>query len=74
MVRLRKALYGHPDAGTTWEQYCDKQVHQLGFKPSGEEWPSVYFHEAMKLLLVVYVDDLKLAGPTETMSTGWSML
>ena len=56
-----------------WEQYCDKQVRQLGFKPIGEEWASsMYFHEAMKLLLVVYVDDLKLAGPTENMSKEWS--
>ena len=28
----------------------------------------------MKLLLVVYVDDLKLAGSTENISKGWSML
>ena len=34
----------------------------------------MYFHEATKPLLVVYVDDLKLAGPTENMSKGWSML
>ena len=41
-----------------------------GFKPIGEEWPSMYYHEAMKLLFVVYGDDLKLAGPTENMSKG----
>ena len=34
----------------------------------------MYFHDAMKLLLVVYVDDLKIAGPIENMSKGWSML
>ena len=48
-----------------WEKHWDTQVRQLGFKPIGEEWPSMYYREAMKLLLVVYVDDLKLAGPTE---------
>ena len=74
VVRLCKALYGHPDAGAMWEKHCNMQVRPLGFKPIGEEWPSMYYHEALKLLLVVYVDDLKLAGPTENMSKGWSML
>ena len=74
VVRLLKALYGHPDAGTMWEKHCDTQVRQLGFKPIGDEWPSMYFHEGLKLLLVIYVDDLKLAGPTENMTKGWSML
>ena len=26
VVPLRKALYGHPDAGTFWEQHCDESV------------------------------------------------
>ena len=65
VVRLDKALYGHPDSGTMWEQHCDKKVQEIGFKPIGEEWPSVYFHDELKLLLVIYVDDLKLAGPSE---------
>ena len=30
----------------------------------GEEWPVCYYHEKLKLMLVVYVDDFKLAGPT----------
>ena len=28
----------------------------------------------MKLLLVIYVDDLKMAGPTEQLPKGWNML
>ena len=56
---LVKALYGHPDAGTMWEQH----VRQVGFMPVGEEWPSMYFHQGLQLLLVIYVDDLKLFGP-----------
>ena len=46
VVRLLKALYGHPDAGTMWEKHCDTQVRQLGFKPIGDEWPSMYFMKA----------------------------
>jgi hypothetical protein len=57
VVPLKKALYGHPDSGTMWEQHCDKHVTSVGYKPMGEEWPSCYFHSALRLLLVVYVDD-----------------
>ena len=34
-------------------------------------WQSVFFHDELKLLLVVYVDDLKLAGPTANLAKGW---
>ena len=74
VVRLDKALYGHPDSGTMWEQHCDKKVQEIGFKPIGEEWPLMYFYDELKLLLVIYVDDLKLAGPSENLVKGWEML
>ena len=74
VVRLRKALYGHPDSGTMWEQHCDKAVKEVGFVAVGPEWPSTYYHKEMKLLLVVYVDDLKMAGPESSMKQGWTML
>ena len=28
----------------------------------------MYFHDELKLLLVIYVDDLKLAGPNENLA------
>ena len=74
VVPLRKALYGHPDAGTFWEQRCDESVRAVGFKPIGEEWPSVYIHEKLQHVLVVYVDDFKTAGPQKNLAQGWSML
>ena len=74
VVPLRKALYGHPDAGTFWEQHCDESVRAVGFEPIGEEWPSVYIHERLQLVLVVYVDDFKMAGPKKNLAQGWSML
>ena len=40
----------------------------------GEEWPSMYFHKELQLLLVVYVDDLKLAGPEKNLAKGWELL
>ena len=48
VVRLVKALYGHPDAGTFWEQHCDESVRSMGFQPVGEEWPSVYTHPELQ--------------------------
>ena len=57
-----------------WEQHCDQKVRELDFVPVGEEWPSMYFHKKLKLLLVIYVDDLKLAGPEENLTKGWEML
>ena len=74
VVRLVKALYGHPDSGTFWEQRCDSCVKAVGFRAVGPEWPSVYIHDAMRLLLVIYVDDFKLAGPTDNLKAGWNLL
>ena len=62
------------DAGTFWEQRCDESVRAVGFEPIGEEWPSVYTHEKLQLVLVVYVDDFKMAGPQKNLAQGWSML
>ena len=73
-MRLAKALSGHPDAGIMWEQHCDTHVREAGFMPVGKEWPSMYFHKELKLLLVIYVDDLKLAGPSQNLTKGWELL
>jgi hypothetical protein len=60
---LLMALYGHPDIVTMWEVKCDLDVKSVGFRAVGPEWPSVFFHTELKLLLIIYVDDFKLAGP-----------
>ena len=74
VVLCTHAIYGHPDAGASWEVYCDEAVKRQGFEPMGENWPSVYFHKKLKLLLAIYVDDLKMAGPTQNLKEGWSLL
>ena len=38
------------------------------------DWPSVFFHKELKLMLVIYVDDFKLAGPKENLAIGWEKL
>ena len=42
--------------------------------PLGPEWPSCYFHDKLKLFLVIYVDDFKLSGPKESLAIGWELL
>ena len=34
----------------------------------------MYIHEKLQLVLVVYVDDFKMAGPQKNLAQGWSML
>ena len=46
----------------------------VGFRPVGEEWQSCYFHPALKLYLVVYVDDFKIVGPKENLVKGWPLI
>ena len=60
VIRLLKALYGHPDSGTFWEQKCDEHCRSVGFQPI-PDWPSCYFEPNLKCLLIIYVDDFKMA-------------
>lgn len=73
VVRLLRALYGHPDAGSIWEHYCHKQCLSVGFEPV-DNWPSCYFHKALKIMLTIYVDDLKVSGPRQNLREGWNLL
>ena len=73
VVRLWKALYGHPDARTYWEQHCNNKVVEAGFEPM-INWPSCFFHPVTKLMCTVYVDDFLLSGPTERLGPGWASL
>ena len=74
VVRLRLALYGHPDSGTCWERHCDAHLRKVGFEPVSEVWHSCYFHKQLRLFLVVYVDEFKLAGPKDNLGPGWSLI
>ncbi len=74
VVRLVKALYGHPDSGPFWEEHCDIRVRAQGFVAMGVTWPSTYFHPELKLFLVIYVDDFKLSGPKANLEKGWKLL
>ena len=73
VVRLKKALHGHPHAGAYWEGKCDAHARSVGFEPI-PDWPSSYYHPAWKMLLVIYVDDFKLAGPGNLLPLAWKRL
>ena len=36
--------------------------------------PSIHFHPRLKLLLTVYVDDFKMAGPKDSLAKGWEIV
>ena len=69
MCPLRLALYGHPESGGYWEQYATEQVKKAGFQPI-TGWGSCFFHPQLKLFLIIYVDDFKLAGPEKNLAHG----
>ena len=75
VIRLVLALYGHPDSGGFWERHCESCLIKVGFKALHPEcWPSMFWHERLRLLLAVYVDDFKLAGPRENHDEGWKLI
>ena len=45
---------------------------RCGFS-SIDDWPSVYWHVAFRVLLLVYVDDFKMAGPPSAVSLAWQL-
>eukprot|EP00972_Heterocapsa_arctica_P064015 9445113-Heterocapsa_arctica.AAC.1 len=60
VVRLKLALYGHPDAGGCWEEPCNTHLAKVRFSPV-PDWRSTFKHPKIKLLLMVYVDDFKMS-------------
>ena len=74
VVRLEKALYGHKHSGVFWQDFCKDQVLKAGFVNISENWPCVYWNVRSKMLLIVYVDDMKLSGPRAAMAESWAAL
>ena len=72
---LRLALYGHPDSGGIWEQHCTQMLESVGWVAVlPGVWLSVFYHPKLDCLLVVYVDDFKMAGPTDNMKEAWKTI
>lgn len=67
------ALYGHPDPGGYWENHCEDLLKSVGITPV-PSWRSVFWHEKLKVLLTVYVDDFKMSGPKEAVKEAWGLI
>ena len=39
-----------------------------------ETWSSMFWNDKLKCLLMVYVDDIKMAGPTAGLKAAWSLI
>ena len=63
---LKLALYGHPKSGKRWEDLLNSHLEQKRWSTI-DEWKSCFWHDELKCLLVVYLDDFKLAGTTGNM-------
>ena len=70
---LKLALCGHPDAGGYWERHCREHLASVGFV-SVPDWRSTYWHIELKLLLTVYVDGFKMAGPSANFTEAWGLM
>ena len=67
------ALYGHPDSGGIWEQHLNASLAKKGWRQIlPEMWQSIFRHDGLDLILVVYVDEFKMAGPKNNLAKGWA--
>ena len=61
VVRLHKSLYGHPEAGSHWQEHLEAELQKMGGKKI-PEFDSTFLFRLCGLALIVYVDDFLLEG------------
>ena len=66
-------LYGHPDAGGWWERHAEDKVVKEDFTRI-ENMPSMFWHPKMEVLLIICVDDFKMAGRASRVLDAWVRL
>ncbi|CAK0852325.1 unnamed protein product [Prorocentrum cordatum] len=71
--RLKKALYGHPEAGALWEAKSNSILKQRGWEPAGLDHPGVHVHPDGGIF-VVYVDDMLMIAPPSIAGPFWRAL
>ncbi len=74
VVRLVLALYGHADAGGFWEAHCEEKLLSIGWERLAEEWQGVFWHKKTSSMMIVYVDDFKLAARHAEHDALWSAI
>jgi hypothetical protein len=67
--RLKKALYGLKQAGRAWYELLRGSLVEIGLNPLDSE-PCIFVHAADELALIVIVDDMAIASPTQQVADG----
>ena len=57
-------------AGLLWQKYAEQKILLSGVEKT-LEWECLYVHREKKLLLSVYVDDLKMVGVKANLAPMW---
>ena len=73
VVLLERNLYGHPLAGLLWKRHFEEDLLELGW----EKVPNLeclFVRRKQGLFLLVYVDDIKVAGKKQNMAHMWKKL
>jgi hypothetical protein len=73
VVKLRLALYGHPESGALWDKHLGKVLSGLGWRRV-ESHPGFWIHTATGAIMTVYVDDLMMAAPSDKESDLWKQI
>ena len=73
VVLLKRALYGHPMAGKYWENHYNSKIIQVGFQRV-PGWEQTFIHKDLTVILTVYIDDFRMAGPTPNLALAWALL
>ena len=73
-VKLRKALYGHPDAPAFWQVHLEGILTPKLQATVVEGFPSVFWIPSLRVLVTIYVDDILAAGRPETLKEFWAQL
>jgi len=61
--------------GRFWEQHLNGRVVKQGWKQILPDiWHSIFHHQELHCLLVVYVDDFKMARPSANMEKAWASI
>jgi hypothetical protein len=73
VVKLRLALYGHPESGALWDKHLAKVLCGLGWQRV-ESHPGFWIHGVTGAIMTVYVDDLMMAAPADKEAELWRQI
>jgi hypothetical protein len=73
VVRLKKALYGHPESEAIWDRHLGDRLKKEGWLPVQNQ-PGCWYHAATESTLVVYVDDLLMVAAREHEQALWAAI